>query len=257
MSHFEFNGRSSEALQLRIEKYPDIPIARKRMTEIVVPGMDGALHQSDGTYEPVPVRYTCWFKPNPENPLETLADRAHIIAEWLGTAPAGAELLDSYDPTIYHRATYVGGAEIRNIVGRYGRFDVEFSCDPRAYLMTGRDWPVEPGAPITMVNSTRHYARPLITATCAESGSIELRARSGENIVKTYTIDINFPDHLPHTFTFDAEIGESWGLVNGVPQSFNRWLTVPELPQIHPGTNEVEVSGGITAATVDARWWTL
>lgn len=256
-NRFTFNGHSSYGLMMHIEKYPSIPIARKRMTEIVVAGMDGVLHQSDGSYEPVPVRYKCWFTPNPENPQESLADRAHIIAEWLGNAPAGVELSDTYDPLIYRRATYVGGADIQSIMGRSGKFDVEFSCDPRAYLTMGRDFQASPDSPIGADNTTGHYSKPLVTITCAEAGSVVFQARQGENILKTYTIDINFPDHLPHTFTFDCAIGESWGLVNGVMQSFNPWLTVPELPQIHPGTNTIEVAGGVSSATVDMRWWVL
>lgn len=257
MSYFEFNGTRSDDMQLRIEKYPDIPIARKRMTEIVVPGMDGVLHQSDGTYEPVPVRYKCWFKPNPENPRETLADRAHIIAEWLGTAPAGAELRDSYDPTIYRRATYVGGAEIRNIMDRFGRFDVEFSCDPRAYLESGREWEVSPSEPVSIPNSTGHDAHPLLHITCAGSGAVEFQARKGETVLKKYRIEINFPSNLSYEFTFDCAIGESWGLDGDDVVSFNRWITVSELPVIHSGQNDITVTGDVERAQIDMRWWKL
>lgn len=256
-NHFTFNGRNSLDLHLYISKYPDIPVARKRIDEIVVPGMDGVLHQSDGSYEPVRIRYKCWFVPNPENPLETLADRAHIISEWLGMAPAGAELRDSYDTTIYRRATYVGGSDIRSLLGVCGTFDVEFSCDPRAYLESGRDWEVSPGAPVGIPNSTGHDAHPLLHITCAGSGTVEFQARKGDDILKKYTIEINFPSNLAYEFTFDCAIGESWGFDGGNVVSFNRWLTVAELPVIHPGPNDITVTGGVAHAQVDMRWWKL
>ena len=255
MSHFVFNGVSSEAMGVRIEKYPDIPKPKKRMSQIVVPGRDDPLRQWDGTYEPVTVRYQCWFKS--EGDPDSVANRAHQIAEWLGSAPAGAELSDTYDPLVYRRATYIGGADFRNIVNRYGKFDVVFECDPRCFLESGRDIGVEVGSPVVLSNVTTHLSKPVITVTCAGSGNVIFRQRQGETILKTYTIGIRYPDQLPHTATIDCDIEEAWGSVNGVIQSLNPWIYTDEFPVVAPGQVEIEVTGGITDARIDLRWWTL
>lgn len=255
-NYFTFNGRSSLDFGLVISRVPSLRSPGKRIESIKIPGRSGALHQCDGSYEEYDQVYKCWFKAR-EDYVGTVPNIAHMINEWLGAAPAGAELRDSYDELIYHRATYIGGAEIKTVGEECGVFDIKFRCDPRCFIGSGRDFSPEVGSPVAALNPGSHYSKPLITVTCAESGVITFRALQGEAIRKTYEIHIDFPDSLPHTVTIDCELGEAWGPVNGVIQSLNKWISVEEFPELWPGQNDIEVSGGITAATVDARWWTL
>ena len=254
-NHFTFNGESSLDFGLVISRVQSMRSQGKRIESIEIPGRSGALHQWDGSYEEYDQVYKCWFLP--ETITDSLSARVHLINEWLSSAPAGAELRDSYDELTYRRATYIGGAEIKTVGKECGVFDIKFRCDPRCFIESGRDFRLEVGSPVAALNPGIHYSKPLITVTCAESGVITFRARQGETIRKTYEIHIDFPDTMPHTVTIDCELGEAWGPVNGVIQSLNKWISVEEFPELWPGQNDIEVSGGITAATVDARWWTL
>lgn len=254
MGYFVFNGINSRDMGLTVERIPVMHSPKKRITSIAIPGRSGNLHQWDGSFENVTQSYQCWFS-KPED-YQTLSMRVHRILEWLGTAPAGAELRDSYDDMISRRATYIGGAEIQNIRNTKGRFTISFDCDPRGFVDSNPYLP-EVGSPVAALNPTSHYSLPLITVTCTGSGSVIFRARQGENILKTYTIDINFPDQYAHTITIDCDIKEAWGPVNGVVTSLNKWISTEEFPELWPGQNDIEVTGGISDASIEPRWWIL
>lgn len=50
-------------------------------------------------------------------------------------------LQDSYDTTIYREAFLMGGYDLENILNKFGRCTITFSCKPQKYLITG-DTPI-------------------------------------------------------------------------------------------------------------------
>lgn len=244
-SHFEFNGVTSIEMGLRIERMRPLYSPRKRVTSHQIPGRSGDLHQWDGSFENYTISYQCWFK-KPAH-YEQMALKAHQILEWLSSAPSGARLSDTYDESVYHLATYLGGAEIENIRNNFGRFTISFDVDPRAFIQYGEEFEARPDNPAVLINPTEFPAKPLLEVTGSISGTV----RVGEK-----TITVRFPGTTSHTIRIDCDIKEAWEAVDGVEESRNIYISVPDWP-ILAGTTDVSVGGGVKSVIIYPSWWTL
>lgn len=241
MGNFFFNGVSAADMGLNVERIPSQYSPRKRIASYAIPGRSGALHQWDGSWENHPIRYECWFKSSP------VRAQAHKIKQWLHTAPAGARLEDTYDDTVYHLATYAGGAEIENIRDRFGRFVVEFDCDPRAFLKSGDIVLNITGS--GLINN-RGFAEsfPLIEVTGSTGGTVT---------INDTVLLVRFPGYDTKTLRVDTYLREAWDITDGGETSMNEWVTGTEFPTLRPGTNTVTIGGGIESIRVFPRSWTL
>lgn len=245
MSDFIFNGVSAANMGLRIERYPDIPKPRKRMTEHTVAGRNGVLHQSDGTLEPVTLRYEVWWKN--QNSNFSTARSAHEIAQWLYTAPAGARLEDTYDDAVYRLATFQGPVNIENILGRFGRLTLEFVCQPECYLKSAEISLTFTGSGL-LNNPTPFATKPLIRVTGSVSGVVAIGSKSMTVLFQGYSDE--------RTLWCDCENQEAWEEIDGVEVSRNEWITSGDFPTIEPGRNDVRITGGITSVTIWTRAYT-
>lgn len=241
MGNFIFNGVSAADMGLNVERIPSQYSPRKRIVSYAIPGRSGALHQWDGSWENHTIRYECWFKSNP------VRAQAHRIKQWLHTAPAGARLEDTYDDTVYHLATYAGGAEIENIRDRFGRFVVEFDCDPRAFLKSG-DAALNITGSGLVNNQTPFDAFPLIEVTGSVAGTVTINDTA---------LLVRFPGYETKTLRVDTYLREAWDITDGGETSMNEWVTGTEFPTIKPGSNSIAIGGGIDSIRVYPRWWTL
>lgn len=240
MGKFIFNNISSEDMGLVIERYPMKCNPRKKMTTYSIPGRNEPLHQWDGSWEPVPVRYRCWFESDPTG------DQARRIKQWLHSAPCGAKLRDSYDWRYYRKATYVGGDDIENIRDRFGRFDVCFQASAEQFenasgmfVQSGND----------VFNHTPWPAKPLISITGSVSGSLKI----GNSLL---LVRFEGYDDV-HTLTVDCDIQEAWERNGNEIISRNNCITLDEYPVLMPGSNLVEITGGITAVSITTRFYTV
>ena len=106
MSDFTFNGISAASLGLGIERYPGIPMPRKKITALSIPGRSGELHIDEGGLENVVVRYEVWWK-NPKIDNFNTSVHARKVTRWLYGAPVGARLEDTYNPGVFRTATFL------------------------------------------------------------------------------------------------------------------------------------------------------
>lgn len=224
---------------LTVELIPDLYIPRKRITAHQIPGRSGDLHQWDGAWENYSVRYQCWFKATPTGAW------LRKVAAWLSGAPDGARLSDTYDPDVYRLATYAGGADVANIRNRYGRFIVEFDCDPRKFLKTGDSALNITGSGL-LNNQTGNTAYPLIEITGSVSGVVDI------NGVKLL---VRFPGTETQTLRVDTYLREAWDITDGGETSMNEWIAGRDFPVIVPGSNTISIDGGIDSIRVYPRWW--
>lgn len=241
MGDFIFNGTSAAEMGLNVERIPSQYSPRKRIVSHAIPGRSGDLHQWDGSWENHPIRYECWFK---SNPVQT---QAHRIKRWLQTAPAGARLEDTYDGSVYHLATYVGGAEIQNIRDRFGRFIVEFDCDPRAFLKSG-DFTVNITGGGLVNNQGFDVSYPLIEVTGRTGGTVT---------INDTVLLVRFPGYDTLTLRIDTYLREAWDITDGGETSMNEWITGTEFPVLRPGSNTITIDGGVESVRVWPRSWTL
>lgn len=241
MGNFKFNGVSAADMGLVVERRPRLYVPKKRVKSHQIPGRSGDLHTWDGSWENYTQPYECWFKSAP------VADQAHKIKAWLSHAPVGARLEDTYDDDVYHFATYIGGAEIENIHDRFGRFTVSFDCDPRAFLKSG-DTALNITGSGLLNNTTDNAAYPLIEVTGSVSGVVTIGSTS---------LLVRFPGTETQTLRVDTYLREAWDITDGGESSMNEWITGQDFPLIVPGTNQVQITGGIDAIRVFPRWWKL
>lgn len=244
MSDFTFNGISASSMGLRIERFPVMPKPRKRMTAISIPGRSGDLHQWDGSYEDIVIRYQCWYKSKPAS------DQAHKTAEWLYAAPAGARLEDTYDAQVYREATFIGPMDVENVLDRHGRLVIEFKCAPQAYLkLLENGWLMyAPGGAVE--NTTPFETRPLLSVTGRVSGTVTIGDNSITILFNSSTSD--------RTIWVDCDTLESWSLdESGAEVSTNNLIFSSKFPTIQPGRNEIRMTGGVKSVTVWPRMFTL
>ena len=127
-----FNGHSSEEYGAHIEYKPNIPTPAAKLQEYVVPGRSGKLHADLGYYDDITVTYQLYF-----HGKRPTAEELRPIKDWLCAIPGPHDLADSYDPGYFYRATATM-SNTKNILDRYGRFQAQFSCDPRHFAVAGQ-----------------------------------------------------------------------------------------------------------------------
>lgn len=243
-NYFEFNDTSSLDMGLHVAKRVKKRIPQKRVTTYSIPGRSSDLHQWDGAYENYEIVYECFFAPDTG---KQLADRAHDIAEWLHNAPFESRLEDSYDDDVYRLGSYIGGAEIEDIMGAVGLVKITFDVAAPAYLKSG-----ETALTITngglLNNPTARESLPLIELVGSVSGLVK---------IGDYSLTIVFPGMDTHTLLVDCDIREAWEVVDGVEVYSNTVVATKKFPRIAPGTNKIEITGGIESVRVYPRWWKL
>lgn len=236
---FQFGERCTRDFDMYVQHRPRQKIPARRGKTFQIPGRCGLLYQMEDAWENYVQPYDCYFhgsKPMPQ--------QAHAIKAWLCGDSHPRKLRDAYDPEYYHWATILNGADIDNVLNRYGRVTLKFDCDPRAFLVTG-DVPVAFEAHGVIHNAMEFAARPLITVRGSGNGNVYV----GDTTVKISQIT----DHI----VLDCERMDAYRYVDGAAQNANGSIYAPVFPELKPGENIIRWDGGITALEIIPRWWTL
>lgn len=237
---FTFGGKSTWDFSImKVEKYPSTKGAARRYQTYVIPGRNGALHVDEGAFSNVPQSYECYY--HGEKPTN---EEAHAVREWLLGTPGYRRLTDVYDTTHYRLAMVTGELDIENKLNRYGRFTVNFDCDPRAFLLSGEN-PVTFTGSGTITNPTAYDAQPLILVTGTAAGTVSVNGT---------TVEIK---SLSGTLYLDCENENAYALSAGTPINKNSTIYAPSFPVLSPGSNGVKFTGGITSLQIIPRWWEL
>lgn len=232
-----FNGHSCHEFCAHIEHKPDIPVPERKYEEYEVPGRNGKLHADQGYYGNITISYQLYF-----HGRRPTAEWAQAVKQWFLGEPGAHVLSDDYFPGMFYNAVAkVGG--ISNILDKYGRFTVEFDCDPRHFLQEAQT-PVELTNGQTLFNPYQQTAAPYfeLTGTGAEA---QLVVNGTTFVVQTYA---------DKKIICDAD---NWGnayLEDGTNVNLRTGGIWPELA---PGENKISWTDGITSVTMAPRWWTL
>ena len=128
----EYGGIRGSSIKIYARERPSIPAARVRREGIVIPGRDGMVYQSDGTFEPtdIPVRFNYIGK-------ETQwSERWRAAQRWL--AKENAKLRFSDDDGYFFWIDHVELDENERTTGRIGNFTATFTTrDGLYYLNSG------------------------------------------------------------------------------------------------------------------------
>lgn len=231
-----FNGHSSSEYSCHIEHKPEIPVPEAKYEEYEVPGRNGKLHADLGYYGNVTVTYQLYF--HGRNPT---ADDARSVKKWLAGTPGPHELSDGYDPNYFYFATAKPG-NITNILNRYGRFSVDFDCDPRHFLYAGyQKTTLQNGQ--ALLNPLDQSALPFLEVT-GDGNEGKIVVNGVEFVVKPAADKIMYCDcenldaYLTGGTSANDRIGGTW-------------------PVLKEGKNTISWSGGVTGVKIIPRWWTL
>lgn len=128
----EYNGIRGSTLGMFARERPAIPAARLRMEEIVVPGRDGSLYQSDGGYEPTEILVQF----NYIGSVSEWEKHWRAAQKWL--SPRNSILRFSDDDGYFFRISHVELEDNERPSGRVGIFEATFfTRDGLHYLNAG------------------------------------------------------------------------------------------------------------------------
>ena len=139
-----WNGVSSDTIGVIVEKIPNRYVPTRRFSPQQVAGRNGNILLVDKAFPNVEQEYEVYLSAESHG----LPSVARACSEWLMGPDGYCRLTDSYDTTVYREAFLMGGFDIENILNKFGRCTITFSCKPQKYLLTG-DTPIEIPAGIT------------------------------------------------------------------------------------------------------------
>lgn len=250
---FIFNGVNSRDHGIYIESYPQSCHAPRRGTPYTVAGRNGSEVDEDGTYD----NYTQPYNINVREGAARRADlRSSDLAQWLTGEPGFLRLEDSFEPEYFRLARFAGPINIDQIMGRWGRAQIEFECQPERYLVGGEK-PYNLRVNDTITNPTGRTAFPRLRV--AGSGTVYVTvANNGEtlcqimcNLGNGKTIKFDSADYT----VLDENGDNASGLVS--------WTAGPSdyhlFPELRKGSTTITTSGtgAVTALEIIPRWWTL
>lgn len=234
-SYFWLDGVRSDELGIQLQTPVTFSATKKRYTSISVSGRSGDLHISDGAYENVTARASCFAL------RRNVSEVMDAINQYIARNDGYRRLEVSEEPDVYRDAYVISttGLEIR--MYNVAPFEIEFDCAPQKWLKTGQ-------STITISQSQSKLqnpgmpAKPLMRVYGSSSG--------GSLSIEGVTIGINSIDEY---IDIDCDTMNAYkGFLNR-----NNAISAPEFPVLQPGINSIGFSGGITRIEMKPRWWLI
>lgn len=236
LSSFRYREIDSVDYGLIIESYPTINGAELRAERVVVPGRDGTLVNTDGTYSDIELLYNVSFL----SPNRDVEDISRQIKAWLLGGKGLSIISDTYDPFYFRVGTYSGPVSIENILNRAGKLAVKFTTDPFKYSFDGQE-KVEISKATSIYNPFLFDAKPYLKIYGDGKASIA---------INNSTISIN---SMTEFLEIDCELMQVYkGLENK-----NSSVLITDFPSLQIGENNISWTSGITKIEVIPRWRTL
>lgn len=224
----------------KVEKYPDIHAPVRRRDPLSIPGRSGELHVAEDAFENVPKTYACYFHAD-----NFVSETANAVKAWLLSNPGYQRLIDLYEQEHYYRAVVLEEISFSNWMGKYSRFVVNFSCDPRHFLISGDNALTFSTSGSVVRSPTVFPALPIIHIFGEGTGEL--------TIGKTTVSILGFNGDI----TLDCEDMDAYRVADGLLVNCNGLIYAPEFPVLQPGENSISWSGGIDHIEIIPRWWTL
>lgn len=225
-----------EVIPAYIGSAPTIIRATRKITTTPVPGSNREIITMEDAWEPYDQPYELFVG---DGTPDNIQDKIKQVAERLYKT-GWQVLLDDYEPGIFRLAYYKGPFDVENRFTRLGKFTVTFRCRAERFLLQGNN-PVAVASGKTLTNPTRYNARPLIHIEGSGNGTITVGSQ-------TVTIT-GMTDYL----NLDSETQNCYRLASENKND----LMEGAFPVIPPGNSTVTFTGGITAATITPRYWTI
>lgn len=232
-----WNGKNSLDLGIVVEAVPNLNRPARKFKTYEVPGRSGVIVEPQEAYANINREYNIWFTDWFYGNIDSQR-KANDVASWLYTLTGYGRLEDDFEPAYYRMAYFNGPLNLENILQKYGRGKITFSCRPERYLKAGEAW-VE--NPTKLSNPTQFEAKPLIKIEGSGNGTFTIQGQ---------TVSIK---GMTNYLYIDCE---SMDCYRQSAENMNSLMT-GNFPVLKPGDNNVSKTGGITKISVQPRYWTL
>lgn len=133
MFWMRFNDNKNTDFDVQVVERPNIPVPKKRVSYVTIPGKNGTLTKTDGTYENIQFDVKLNFLTRVK---ESFMQRVRVLKMWLS---GSGELKFSDDPEVFYKVKNVSiSNQIERQLRRAGFFTASFTCDPFTYFESGR-----------------------------------------------------------------------------------------------------------------------
>lgn len=233
-NYFIFNGIRSDEYGVYITGGKIFDAPARDFEEIEIAGRDGILTMDRGRFLPIPHVYNAYIHEDFDSNLQGL--RNELLAQ-RGTAI----LSDTFHPGEFYKAYFEKGFEVDPLMTlRHGSFEIEFTRDPRRFLLSGETVTTltESG---NITNPTKYNSKPLITVY-----------GTGTLGIGSETVTISYADEYT---VLDSETQDAYkGTVN-----CNQYVTMTsdDFPVLPPGNTTFTLGTGITQVVLIPRWYIL
>jgi len=232
---FIFNGKDSyKDFGILIEKRPNVPSPKRRVSYISIPGRNSSLRYDEETYEDITLSVECAA-------LGNIQDRIDDIKAWL-IGSGESDLIFSYQSDKKYIAQVVNSIDFEIILKITSRFVIIFNCKPFKYSVMNEVINVASGMGASIFNRGTVKSRPIIKAYCNGNGSFNINGRK----VELTDIDKDF-------VVIDSELEEAYFVEDGVLLNANNNMA-GEFPFLDVGNNIVTFDGGVTKLEITPNW---
>ena len=145
MSYIQWHGSRSDSWNVVVERYPQRIIPESRYNQYAIMGKNGDFIHLMGDYSNrVYGNYVQPYEIYLSAEAPGLEDVAKDVARWLYSKPISYtsedgyfQLEDSYDPTTWRWAQFVGPVNLESTLAQFGRATIEFICKPQRFYGSG------------------------------------------------------------------------------------------------------------------------
>lgn len=234
MNYFILDNKKSLDYGLYITGSGAFNAPERDVETVEVPGRNGNLIIDRGRFKNVIQSYKAFIH-------KDFAKNAEAARAWLLSSTGYRRLEDTYNPDYFRLARFSGPQNwnVRALCAG-GETELLFDCKPQRFLKSG-EHSLYPSNGATICNPTLFPALPLIAVYGSNYGTVTVNGNP-----------INIMDLDGHV-VIDCELQDAY---KGI-ENKNHTIYLNTFPQLMPGENFIEYSGGITSITLMPRWWTL
>ena len=158
-NHFTFGNISTRDYDVVVEGYGNYTAPNRAVEMVSVPGRNGAVIIDQGYYENGEATFKCVIKAKTQHEFQRKVSAfRNAITSQLGYQ----RLTEGYQADEYRMAAYSGGLDDEpEFIGRAGKFEVNFTCKPQRYLLSGES-SISVSSGDSMYNPTPYAASPLL-----------------------------------------------------------------------------------------------
>ena len=222
-----------------------------RVKKFTVPGRNGDVYISDGSYENRTATVQACLYEGRENFY--VKSKIAYLNEWLFSSTGYRKLVTADDPLHYLMARVANGPEIEAKATNEATFTIKFDCKPQRYLNKETDVVVGSRG-IIFSSGTSFPTKPLlkIVYSSGSSGRFTLNG-------VTMTVDIIrlISLNAPSTIYYDVETEQTYSISSeGAVTEYVDVISGAANIAVIPGENNASVSG-LDSVTITPRGWNL